>query len=152
MTYLRPGRITFLAFLLSLVFLGCASMRPATSLQAARLFGPDPVPGWAQSQEDPDVAPIETGMASFYGPGFHGKATASGETYDQEKMTAAHPTLEFGSRVRVTNLANGASVVVRVTDRGPYVRGRVIDLSVRAARALQFVKRGVTRVRLEPVS
>ena len=152
MTYLRPGRIAFLALLLSLVFLGCASLRPATPLQAARLFGPDPVPGWAASQEDPDVAPTETGMASFYGPGFHGKATASGETYDQEKMTAAHPTLEFGSRVRVTNLANGASVVVRVTDRGPYVRGRVIDVSVRAAKALQFVKRGVTRVRLERIS
>jgi rare lipoprotein A len=145
MPYLRPGRISIVMLLLSLAFLGCASMRPATSLEAAQLFSLDPVP-------DPEPVHTEAGLASFYGPGFHGKTTASGERYDQEELTAAHRTLEFGSRVRVTNLANGASVVVRVTDRGPYVRGRIIDLSVGAARELRFVKRGVTRVRLEQLS
>ena len=145
MTYLRPGRIILVLLLLSLACLGCASMRPVTSLEAARLFTPDPAP-------EPEAAHTETGWASFYGPGFHGRLTASGETYDQEEMTAAHPTLEFGSRVRVTNLANGESVVVRVTDRGPFVRGRVIDVSVGAAKELRFVQRGVTRVRLEQLS
>src|SRR5688572_19150833 len=152
MTYLRPGRISIVALFVALACLaGCASMRPATPLEVARLFSQDPVSEGASSRESERIH-TEAGLASFYGPGFHGRMTASGEIYDQEKMTAAHPTLEFGSRVRVTNLSNGESVVVRVTDRGPYVRGRVIDVSVGAARELRFVKRGVTRVRLEQLS
>lgn len=150
MTYLRFGRTALSTILLSLAVLGCASMRPATSLDAERLFAED-----FDSEERrarPAALHTESGIASFYGPGFHGRTTANGETYDQEKLTAAHPTLDFGSRVRVTNLSNGESVVVRITDRGPYVRGRVIDLSVGAARELRFVERGVTRVRLEQIS
>ncbi|HET9252369.1 MAG TPA: septal ring lytic transglycosylase RlpA family protein [Candidatus Eisenbacteria bacterium] len=149
MTCLRPGRIWIVTLVLVLACLGCASMRPATPLEAARLFTQDPV---IEPARAPKPSRGQTGWASFYGPGFHGRTTASGETYDQEDLTAAHPTLEFGSRVRVTNLANGETVVVRVTDRGPYVRGRIIDLSVGAARELRFVERGVTKVRLEPVS
>jgi len=91
----------------------------------------------------------DTGIASYYGEPHHGERTASGERYDMHALTAAHPTLPFGSRVRVTNLDNGRSVVVRINDRGPYVKGRLIDLSYAAARELQFIKRGTARVRLE---
>ena len=150
MRHLRPGRISIVALISSLAFLGCATMRPASPEIADRLFTRDHDSAQAAARRKPIL--IETGVASFYGPGFHGRTTASGETYDQEELTAAHPTLAFGSRVRVTNLANGESVVVRVTDRGPYARGRVIDLSVGAARELRFVQRGVTRVRLERIS
>ena len=151
MTYRTPGRFSIVLLVLSLACLGCASMRPATPLEADRLFSQDPVSEPVSAPEAERVH-TETGLASFYGPGFHGRTTASGEPYDQEDMTAAHPTLDFGSRVRVTNLSNGESVVVRVTDRGPYVRGRIIDVSVGAARELRFMKRGVTRVRLQQLS
>ena len=94
----------------------------------------------------------QIGTASFYGDGFHGRETASGEVFDQEAMTAAHRTFAFGTRVRVTNLENGASVVVRINDRGPYVSGRSIDLSLGAARALGFVEEGTARVRMRPLT
>lgn len=91
----------------------------------------------------------ESGMASWYGPDFHGKRTASGETYDQRELTAAHKTLPFNSVVRVTNLDNGKQVVVRINDRGPYSRGRVIDLSRAAAEEVSMIQAGVARVRIE---
>lgn len=91
----------------------------------------------------------ETGMASWYGPDFHGKTTANGETYDQNGLTAAHKTLPFNSVVRVTNLDNGKQVTVRINDRGPYARGRIIDLSRAAAREVDMIGPGVARVRLE---
>jgi len=91
----------------------------------------------------------QVGKASYLGKKFDHRPTASGELYDPERLTAAHRTLPFGTRVRVTNLENGRSVVVRINDRGPYGKGRVIDLSLRAARRLDFVEKGVTRVRLE---
>jgi rare lipoprotein A len=93
--------------------------------------------------------PSETGTASYYGREFHGRETASGRTYRRDEMTAAHRTLPFGTRVRVTNLENGRSVVVTITDRGPFRRERVIDLSKRAARKLDFLRAGTTRVRLD---
>lgn len=83
------------------------------------------------------------GGISYYGPGFHGKQTANGERYDQNGMTAAHKHLPFGTRLRVTDLKTGNSVVVRVNDRGPYSDGRVLDLSVGAAKKLGVTKRGV---------
>jgi rare lipoprotein A len=89
------------------------------------------------------------GFASFYGPEFHGRRTASGERYDEDKLSAAHRTLPFGTRVRLTNLKNGRSVVVTITDRGPFRRGRIVDVSRRAARELGFIRAGVARVRLE---
>ena len=92
---------------------------------------------------------VETGLASWYGRGFNRKITASGEVFDQEKFTAAHPTLPWGSRVKVTNLANGKSVEVRINDRGPFGKGRVIDVSRAAARVLDMVRSGVSRVRIE---
>jgi len=96
--------------------------------------------------------PYQVGTASWYGENFQGKPTASGEPYDMHDMTAAHLTLPMGSYVRVTNLRNGRSVVVRVNDRGPIVPGRIIDVSYGAAQALQFRQRGLQRVRLDVVS
>lgn len=95
----------------------------------------------------------QTGLASYYGPGFHGEQTASGEIFDQAEMVAAHRTLPLGTRVRVTNLENGRSVVLRVIDRGPYGRnhrkGTIIDVSKGAARRLDFIQDGLVRVRVE---
>lgn len=91
----------------------------------------------------------ESGVASYYAQSLHGRRTASGERYDSQALTAAHRTLPLGSRVRVTNLDNGRSVVVRINDRGPYVGKRLIDLSYAAARELQFIDRGTTRVSIE---
>ncbi|MBV5261527.1 septal ring lytic transglycosylase RlpA family protein [Synechococcus moorigangaii CMS01] len=89
------------------------------------------------------------GRASWYGPGFHGRRTASGEPFNQYAMTAAHKTLPFGTKVRVTNLRNGRSVVVRINDRGPYSHGRIIDLSRGSAEQIGLVSAGVATVRLE---
>lgn len=95
---------------------------------------------------------IGTGLASWYGAKHHGKRTASGENFDQNKFTAAHRTLAWGSIVKVTNLDNGKSVEVRINDRGPFTKGRVIDLSRAAARALGMVESGVSLVRMELLS
>lgn len=94
----------------------------------------------------------QTGIASWYGGKFHGRTTANGETYDKHGMTAAHRTLPFDTIVKVTNLANGKSVRLRINDRGPFVKGRIIDVSRRAAEELDFRIKGITRVRLEVVS
>ena len=91
----------------------------------------------------------QVGEASFYGPGFHGKKTATGEKFDQNDKTAAHPTLPLGTKATVTNLDNGTSVDVKITDRGPYVKGRDIDLSKGAAKELGMTKDGVAPVKIE---
>ncbi|MBI1212300.1 MAG: septal ring lytic transglycosylase RlpA family protein [Alphaproteobacteria bacterium] len=91
----------------------------------------------------------ETGIASWYGSDFHGKTTANGELYDMDTLTAAHRTLPLPVIVRVTNLENGRSLLVRVNDRGPYARGRIIDLSRRAAQLLGFYNKGTARVRVQ---
>src|SRR5690606_7763817 len=85
----------------------------------------------------------------WYGPRFHGRKTASGERFDQHELTAAHRSLPFGTRVKVTNLKNGRSVVVRINDRGPYAKGRLIDLSRAAANQTGMLKSGVAQVRIE---
>lgn len=95
---------------------------------------------------------VEEGNASWYGAPFHGRRASNGEIYDMYKMTAAHRTLPFNSMVRVTNLNNGKSAVVRITDRGPFVDNRIIDLSLAAARQLDAVGPGVIPVRLEVLS
>jgi len=92
---------------------------------------------------------VETGVASWYGPGFHGKSTANGEPYDQSARTAAHRTLQMPAIVRVTNLDNGMSTVVRINDRGPFARSRIIDLSRTAAQELDIVRNGTGHVRIE---
>jgi len=112
----------------------------------------EPAPPIASIPAPAEPTMIETGLASWYGPKFHGRRTASGEVFNQEKFTAAHRTLPWGSRVRVTNLDNGKSVDVRINDRGPFGKGRIIDLSRAAARALDIVIRGITTVRIEWLS
>jgi peptidoglycan lytic transglycosylase len=92
--------------------------------------------------------PIAEGLASYYGDALRGNLTASGERFDPEILTAAHRSLAFGTCLRVENTGNGRSVRVRVNDRGPFVKGRVVDVSEAAARALDFVRQGVARVRL----
>ena len=99
-------------------------------------------------QEEKIIANTFSGRASWYGPGFHGRRTANGEIFNQNALTAAHPSLEFGTKVKVTNLNNGRSVVVRINDRGPYAGGRVIDLSAAAAQSLNMVRSGVARVKV----
>jgi peptidoglycan lytic transglycosylase len=114
----------------------------------------------AQPASPPDASPAvdaevgaeQTGIASWYGPWHHGRRTASGETFDMRKQTAAHPSLPLGSRVRVTNLDNGRSTVVRINDRGPVVPGRIIDLSRAAAARLNAIDTGVIPVHLEVVA
>lgn len=91
----------------------------------------------------------EVGIASYYGEDFQGKKTASGETFDQRKLTCAHRELPFGTRLRVTNLENDKSVVVRVNDRGPWVSGRIIDLSFAAAQKIGMLERGLVKVKIE---
>src|SRR5215510_7320011 len=95
---------------------------------------------------------VETGVASWYGPGFHGKSTANGERYDQSERTGAHRTLQMPAIVRVTNLDNGRSTVVRINDRGPFARSRVIDLSRTAAEELNIIGSGTGRVRIDQLS
>ncbi|MBF4805419.1 MAG: septal ring lytic transglycosylase RlpA family protein [Pseudoleptotrichia goodfellowii] len=94
---------------------------------------------------------FQTGTASFYGGKWHGRKTANGEIFDTYKLTAAHKTLPFGTRVRVTNLSNGKSVVVRINNRGPYSKGRIIDLSQAAFSKIENMSKGVTKVKLEIV-
>jgi rare lipoprotein A len=100
----------------------------------------------------PSLHSGETGMASWYGHPYHGRAAANGEIYDMEKLTAAHRTFPFGTWVRVTNLANDKAVEVRIIDRGPFVGGRIIDLSHAAAKVIGMVGAGIARVRLDIVS
>ena len=97
-------------------------------------------------------AHTEEGIASWYGVPFHGRRASNGEVYDMHKLTAAHRTLPFDTVVRVTNLSNGKSTVVRITDRGPFVDNRIIDLSMEAAREIDSISPGVVPVRLEILS
>ena len=97
----------------------------------------------------PAVGTVQTGVASWYGPGYHGNRTSSGERYDMDDLTAAHATYSFGTRVRVTLLSTGKSVVVRINDRFPSHKGRIIDVSRAAARRIGLVAQGTGRVRVE---
>ena len=101
--------------------------------------------------EPADVGDVFHGEASYYGPGFHGKKAANGETYDQNELTCAHKTLPFGTKLKVTLLSTGKSIVVRVIDRGPYKDGRIIDMSVAAAKAIGLDAAGVGKVEAEVV-
>ncbi|WP_407874542.1 septal ring lytic transglycosylase RlpA family protein [Qipengyuania nanhaisediminis] len=103
-------------------------------------------------EEIPESRSLGTGIASFYGRRFHGRLTANGERFDMRAMTAAHKTLPFGSLVRVTNPSNGRTVTVRINDRGPFIRGRTIDLSRGAAEELGIIRRGHARVEMELLS
>jgi rare lipoprotein A len=102
--------------------------------------------------EAPAAGTFQEGIASWYGPGYDGKRTASGEKFDQDALTAAHPTWAFGTRVKVTLLSTGRSVVVRINDRFPVHKGRAIDLSREAAKRIGLIGPGTGKVRLEVVS
>jgi rare lipoprotein A len=168
----------FLNFLCLLSIFGCASRRPIADRRQPPPIQPEPsAPGTAGSAKrsadgepfptsSPGAAPRRTktvgipvpqgyseeGNASWYGEPFHGRRASNGEIYDMYKLTAAHRTLPFETMVRVTNLNNGKSTVVRITDRGPFVENRVIDLSFAAARELDSVGAGIAPVRLEILS
>ena len=104
----------------------------------------------ARTGKKPEAKPYQVGVASWYGKQFHGKTTASGEDFDMFEFTAAHRQLPLGTYVKVTNLRNGKSIIVRVNDRGPYVMDRIMDLSYSAARMLNF-RDGIEKVRLDVV-
>ncbi len=143
-----------LPLLLCLSLAACAGApkpRPASAPGGAvKVGGPYVVFGRTFYPRD-DADYDERGIASWYGPGFHAKQTANGETYDQDDVTAAHKTLPMPSWVEVTNLDNGRQLVVRVNDRGPFVDGRIIDLSRRSAQLLGVDKVGLARVRVKRV-
>jgi rare lipoprotein A len=110
------------------------------------------VPPVAETAKPPEIIrQIQTGLAAFYHVAFQGRRTASGESFDHNALTAAHKTLPFGTLVRVINLRNRRSVIVRVNDRGPMEQERIVDLTHRAAKALGFVSQGTTRVTVEVV-
>ena len=144
-----------MVFAIASLAAACASTPPANNggvtvprnAGVYKIGNPYQIDGtWYYPHEQPDYD--ETGVASWYGPTFYGHHTANGEMYDGTEMTAAHRTLPMPVNVRVTNLENGKSVVVRVNDRGPYAKGRIIDLSEAAARALDVVRMGTARVRV----
>jgi rare lipoprotein A len=136
---MRPFRLPLLLVLSGLA--GCTTTpTPPTPAE------PPPV---VQPPAAPQPFFTQTGLASFYGHAHDGKITANGQNFDPGDFTAAHRTLAFGTRVRVTDLENGKTATVKITDRGPYVRGRIIDVSLAAARALGMQDKGVTRVRIE---
>ena len=105
--------------------------------------------GCATASKPQPVPEAMHGVASWYGQEFAGRTTANGEIFDPMLFTAAHRSLPFGTQVKVTNLSNQRSVVVRINDRGPYYQGRIIDLSLAAAERLEMVKSGITKVKLE---
>ena len=125
-----------------------AATPPATPERAKRPTNPE-----ARTGDQPVAgAYIEEGNASWYGAPFHGRRASNGEIYDMNKMTAAHRTMAFGTIVRVTNLTNGKTAVVRITDRGPFIENRIIDLSMAAAKSIESIGPGVVPVRLEVIS
>jgi len=141
-----------LAIVGSIVSLG-AAQGPSSSRIARDQAVPPKLSRRSRLLQSKRIQPhaYQVGTASWYGSQFEGKETASGEAFNMYDMTAAHPTLPLGTRVKVTNLRNGRSVVVRINDRGPLVEGRIIDLSYSAAKALNMKARGLQRVRLDVV-
>lgn len=103
----------------------------------------------AQKEAEVKENIFQKGIASFYGERWNGRKTANGETFNTEKISAAHKTLPFGTKVKVTNLSNDKSVVVVINDRGPYIKGRIIDLSKAAFRKIEDINKGITKVKLE---
>jgi rare lipoprotein A len=125
---------------------GCATLN-STTPDSPIPNRPDPL-SIVKSETPGPITPqkVHVGSASWYGPGFSGKKTASGDVFDETKFTAAHKTLPLGTRAKVTRLSNGKSVEVLINDRGPYIEGRIIDLSQAAAGALGIIDRGVVEV------
>jgi rare lipoprotein A len=150
---MNPGRwLRYGVLLVCFGLLACAESRapsrPAGGPGVYKVGTPYQINGvWYYPATD--YAYAETGIASWYGPGFHGRATANGEGYDQNGLTAAHRTLPMPSMVRVTNLENGRQIALKINDRGPFAHSRIIDVSRRAAQLLGFEQQGTARVRVE---
>lgn len=128
-----------IAILLSIVLSSCA-------------FSTTSLGHYEVSRSAPIHEQLEQGKCSWYGPGFHGRKTASGERFNTNAMTAAHKTLPLGSEVEVTNVRNGRTIRVRINDRGPFIKGRIIDLSYAAAKALDTVRAGTGDVQIRIIS
>jgi len=138
-----------------IVFLGAAGMWPKPPTMPRGqivIVALEPPPAPPEPEPVANAAPAQTGLASWYGSEWQGRTTASGKPFDERQLTAAHRTLPLNSRVRVTNLETGRSVDVTITDRGPYARGRVIDLSKAAAKKLGMVKEGLVPVRIQSLA
>lgn len=160
---IRRGRLVS-----SLMVVGCMAVLALTlggcaGVKIVRIPIPVPAFGFGGEKEKPRTEVAKetrthrgqnfqaVGIASWYGGKFHGRQTASGERYNMNAMTAAHRTLPFGTRVRVTNLENGRKAIFRINDRGPFIDGRIIDLSRAGARKLEFYTQGLTQVRIEVI-
>jgi len=126
-----------------------ALVAPLVTLSVEHVIGRSAKPPGTFTKAQKEPAFEQVGTASWYGPGFHGKKTANGEIYNQNKLTAAHRTLPLGTEVEVTNVTNGKAVEVKINDRGPYVGGRVIDLSRAAAIELGMKEQGLATVKIE---
>jgi rare lipoprotein A len=158
----KVGHLAALVCLLAVLVAGCAGRRtvanrPPTPVQPEATSAPSAkaepnANSGARPTSDRPGEPFEEGKASWYGAPFHGRRASNGEVYDMNKLTAAHRTLPFNTVVRVTNLTNGKSTAVRITDRGPFVDNRIIDLSFAAAKEIESVGPGVVPVRLDILS
>jgi rare lipoprotein A (peptidoglycan hydrolase) len=141
------GGVVFL-----LVLSACGGLLERKEMSPPAVVAPEPAlpaPQATDQTPKPESPVVEqVGIASWYGPGFHGRETANGERFDQNQLTAAHRTLPLGTTAVITNLETGKSVEVKITDRGPYVKGRKIDLSRAAARKLGMTKKGVAKVKI----
>jgi rare lipoprotein A len=147
---LRELKIIFISILIA-VSVGFMDLGDTSALEndADKItISKDAEPNFSQI----NFADLGTMTASWYGSKFHGKTTANGETYNQLALTAAHKTLAFGTLLKITNMKNGKSAIVRINDRGPYIGGRDIDLSKGTAIALGMVKRGVQKVKVEELN
>lgn len=145
----KASTLRHFAFLMVGLFLvGCVQTQsPSQTGGRYKVGTPYKIDGvWYYPKEDPDYD--NTGVASWYGRDFHGKKTANGEIYNMNDLTAAHPTLPMPTRVRVTNLENGKSLELRVNDRGPFRKGRIIDVSHKASQLLGFQEKGTAKVRV----
>lgn len=145
-----------LLFVIPLLFTGCF-FEPSTpnygtpKPNTPATMRPYKINGKTYYPSRVNIGDTQTGIASWYGPGFHGKKTSNGETFNTNAMTAAHKTLPMNTMVRVDNLENGRSIIVRINDRGPFVAGRIIDLSNKAAHEIDMTKKGTARVKLTVV-
>lgn len=145
---LKKIQRVFSAFLLSLLVFSSLALSCLDTIIATGDTGSDTTSD-SNTNSNTKILKTEHGSASYYADKFHGRTTANGEKYDKRKMTAAHKKLPFGSVVRVVSLSTGKSVTVRINDRGPFIKGRIIDLSYVAAEKLGLIQPGVLKIRLE---
>ena len=163
---IRHSGISFVSLFLIFICQGCASVGDVSQREGITMPTTDAIVSQGDDRQieglklptnfnlakTSHIQRVQSGRASWYGPGFHGKVTASGETFDETALTAAHKSIPLGSKARVTNVTNGNSVKVKINDRGPFAQGRIIDLSRAAARALGILETGIAIVRVELVA